>query len=98
MADGEVLYEVRADTSKLDGDLDSAQSKAKESASKLGNIAKTGGKAVAAGFTAVGGAAVAAGGYAASLATDMDKAMNSFAASTSASKSDKRERFFICCI
>ena len=88
MADGEVLYEVRADTSKLDGDLDSAQSKAKESASKLGNIAKTGGKAVAAGFTAVGGAAVAAGGYAASLATDMDKAMNSFAASTSASKSE----------
>ena len=88
MADGEVLYEVRADTSKLDGDLDSAQSKAKESASKLGNIAKTGGKAVAAGFTAVGGAAVAAGGYAANLATDMDKAMNSFAASTSASKSE----------
>ena len=82
MADGVVLYEIRADTSKLDGDLDSAQSKAKESASKLGDIAKTGGKAVAAGFTVIGGAAVAAGGYAVSVVNDMDSAVNQFMATT----------------
>lgn len=88
MADGEVTYEVRADTSRLDGDLDEAQSKTEKSASKLGSIAKSTGKTVAAGFAAVGGAAIAAGGYAANLATDMDQAMNSFAASTGASKEE----------
>lgn len=82
MADGLVEYDVRANTDKLDKDLDDANKKAETGASKLGEIAKTGGKAVAAGFAAVGGAAVAAGGYAVNLATDMDKAMNSFAAST----------------
>ena len=82
MADGLVEYDVRANTDKLDKDLDDANKKAETGASKLGEIAKTGGKAVAAGFAAVGGAAVAAGGYAVNLATDMDKAMNGFAAST----------------
>lgn len=36
MADGEVLYEIRGDDSKLGGDLDSAQKKAEQSSKKAG--------------------------------------------------------------
>ena len=36
MADGEVLYEIRGDDSKLEGDLDSAQKKAEQSSKKAG--------------------------------------------------------------
>lgn len=82
MADGEILYEVRASLDKLREDMLSAQDEAKKGGNKLADIAKTGGKAIAGGFAAVGGAAVAAGGYGINLAKDMDSAMNQFMATT----------------
>ena len=47
MADGEVVYEVRADDSKLDGDLNKANSKIEGQTSKIAGIAKTAGVAIA---------------------------------------------------
>lgn len=82
MADGEILYEVRASLDKLREDMLSAQDEAKKGGNKLADIAKTGGKAIAGGFAVVGGAAIAAGGYGINLANDMDSAMNQFMATT----------------
>lgn len=82
MADGEILYEVRASLDKLREDMLSAQDEAKKGGNKLADIAKAGGKAIAGGFAAVGGAAIAAGGYGINLANDMDSAMNQFMATT----------------
>lgn len=82
MADGEILYEVRASLDKLREDMLSAQDEAKKGGNKLADIAKAGGKAIAGGFAVVGGAAIAAGGYGVNLANDMDSAMNQFMATT----------------
>ena len=84
MADGEILYEVRASLDKLREDMLSAQDEAKKGGNKLADIAKAGGKAIAGGFAVVGGAAIAAGGYGVNLANDMDVALNSIAAKTGA--------------
>lgn len=88
MADGLVEYDVRANTDTLESDLNEANKKAESSAGKLGTIAKTGAKTIAAGFAVVGGAAIAAGGYAINLANDVDQAMNSFVASTGIAESE----------
>lgn len=82
MADGEILYEVRASLDKLREDMLSAQDEAKKGGNKLADIAKAGGKAIAGGFAVVGGAAIAAGGYGVNLANDMDSAMNQLMATT----------------
>ena len=82
MADGEILYEVRASLDKLREDMLSAQDEAKKGGNKLADIAKAGGKAIAGGYAVIGGAAIAAGGYGVNLANDMDSAMNQFMATT----------------
>lgn len=58
MADGKVIYEVRADDSNLDADLDKANSKAEAGSGKLAGAAKTAGLAIGAAFVAAGAAAV----------------------------------------
>lgn len=88
MADGEILYEVRASLDKLREDLLAAQEESKKGGNKLADIAKGSAKAIGTSFLAVGGAAVAAGGYAVNLANDMDVAMNSFSASTGLASSE----------
>ena len=88
MADGEILYEVRASLDKLREDMLSAQDEAKKGGNKLADIAKAGGKAIAGGFAVVGGAAIAAGGYGVNLANDMDVALNSIAAKTGATDAE----------
>lgn len=90
-ADGEVVYQVRADTESLHEDLDKAHSEAKKGAEKLKSLAGGTAKAVGVGFVAIGTAAVTAGGYTVNLANDVDKAMNSFAASTGASKAEMED-------
>ena len=90
--DGEVLYQVRADTSKLPEDLDKANSEAEKGASKLKDIASGTAKAVGTSFVAVGGAAAAVSTYAVNVANDMDKAMNSFIASTGTAE-EEAERY-----
>lgn len=82
MADGEILYEVRASLDKLREDMLSAQDEAKKGGNKLADIAKAGGKAIAGGYAVIGGAATALGGYGVNLANDMDSAMNQFMATT----------------
>lgn len=82
MADGQVEYDVRANTENLDSDLDNANEKAKKGAGKLSEVATGTAKAVGASFAAVGTAAVGVGAMAISSANDLDKAMNGFAAST----------------
>lgn len=90
--DGEVLYQVRADTSELPKDLDKANSDAEKGASKLKDIASGTAKAVGASFVAVAGSAAAVGAYAVNAANDMDKAMNSFIASTGTA-AEETERY-----
>lgn len=88
MADGLVEYDVRANLDNLQKDLDSAQDTAKKGGGKLADIAGKSAKAIGAAAVGVGTAAVAAGGFAVNLANDVDKAMNSFAASTGTAKSE----------
>ena len=68
MPDGKVIYEVRADNSKLEGDLNESNSKAQSGASKLGGIAKTAG-------LAIGGAVIAAGAAAVKFGSEFETAM-----------------------
>jgi len=84
--------ETAESASKYSEEVDKAGEQAEKSAgqtdklsekvSNLGGIVGGTAKAVGTGIAAVAGVAVAAGGYAVNLATDMDTAMNSFAAST----------------
>ena len=88
MADGLVEFDVRANLDNLQKDMDSAQDTAKKGGGKLADIAGKSAKAIGAAAVGVGTAAVAAGGFAGKLANDVDKAMNSFAASTGVAKSE----------
>lgn len=88
MADGIVEFDVRANLDNLQKDMDSAQDTAKKGGGKLADIAGKSAKAIGAAAVGVGTAAVAAGGFAVNLANDVDKAMNSFAASTGVAKSE----------
>ena len=88
MADGLVEFDVRANLDNLQKDMDSAQDTAKKGGGKLADIAGKSAKAIGAAAVGVGTAAVAAGGFAVNLANDVDKAMNSFAASTGVAKSE----------
>lgn len=88
MADGEILYEVRASLDKLREDMLSAQDEAKKGGNKLADIAKAGGKAIAGGYAVIGGAATALGGCGINLANDMDVALNSIAAKTGATDAE----------
>lgn len=88
MADGLVEFDVRANLDNLQKDMDSAQDTAKKGGGKLADIASKSAKAIGAAAVGVGTAAVAAGGFAVNLANDVDKAMNSFAASTGTAKSE----------
>ncbi len=58
MADGKVIYEVRADDGNLDADLDKANSKVESSGGKFAGAAKTVGLAIGGAFIAAGGAAL----------------------------------------
>lgn len=82
MADGEVIYEIRADDSELEGDLDRAHGKAKNHGERLKGIASGTAKAIGAGFVAAGAAATAIGVAAVNSADDLNKAMNGFSAAT----------------
>lgn len=88
LADGKIIYEIGADDSSLDKDLDKAEKKSSSKLGKLGSAASTAGKAIGASFAAIGTAAVAAGGFAVKTASDYDKAINQFAASTGVAQSD----------
>lgn len=88
MADGLVEFDVRANLDNLKKDMDSAQDTAKKGGGKLADIAGKSAKAIGAAAVGVGAAAHAAGGFAVNLANDVDKAMNSFAASTGTAKSE----------
>jgi len=82
MSDGKVTYEVRSDDSKLDKDLNKSMEKVKDFGKKAGNVAGGTAKAIGTSFLAVGTAAVGIGAVAINSANDLDKAMNSFQAST----------------
>lgn len=86
MADGEVVFSIRGDDSQFGEDLDKAEKKADSKLSKIGSVAGTAAKATGAAFAAIGSAALAAGAKAISGATELDKAMNQFAASTGAAE------------
>lgn len=88
MADGEILYEVRASLDKLREDLLAAQEESKKGGSKLADIAGGTAKAIGAGFVAAGTAATAVGAMAVNSADEIDNAMNSFAASTGIAKEE----------
>lgn len=77
-ADGEVIYQVRADTSNLQGDLENANKETEKQTGKLKEISAGAAIAVGASFISV----AAAGTYVVNYATDMDKAINSFLSST----------------
>lgn len=83
---GEVTYEVRADYSQVESDLDQAnqlvEKKTSAGAEKLKSVAGGAAKAIGAGMLSAGTAAVTAGTMAVKSAVSMDQAMNSFIAST----------------
>lgn len=80
----ESLGENKEQIDEASGATDNLTDKTSKLGSALGSTAKIAGI----GFAAIGGAAVAAGGYAVNLANDMDKAMNSFVASTGTAQSE----------
>lgn len=86
MPNGDVTYEVRADYSNVENDLDQAnnlvEKKTSAGAEKLKSVAGTTAKAIGAGMAAAGTAVVAVGTAAVNSAVSMDQAMNSFIAST----------------
>ncbi len=93
MADGkkgEVVYEIRADDSQLEGDLNAANEKVEKKAGggmeKLKSIAGGAAKAIGTGMVAAGTAAVGLGAAAVSSAVDVDQAMNQFIAATGLAK------------
>lgn len=83
---GEVTYEVRADYSNVENDLDQAnqlvEKKASTGMEKFKSIAGGTAKAIGAGMLAAGTATVAVGTMAVNSAVSMDQAMNDFIAST----------------
>lgn len=83
---GEVTYEVRADYSNVENDLDQAnqivEKKTSTSAERVKGIASGAAKAIGAGMLTAGTAAVTAGTMAVNSAVSMDQAMNDFIAST----------------
>lgn len=82
LAEGEVVYGVRADDSKLDSDLTSAEKTTSSKLGKIGGVAAKAGKVAGAAFAAIGSAALAVGTKAVTGAVGFDQAMNQFAAST----------------
>lgn len=82
LAEGEVVYDIRGDSSNLDGDLNQAEKKTSGFLGKAGGAFKTAGKIAGVAFSAIGSAAVAAGTKAVTGAVDLDQAMNQFAAAT----------------
>ena len=82
LAEGEVIYDVRADDSKLDSDLTGAEKTTSSKLGKIGGVAVKAGKVAGAAFAAIGSAALAVGTKAVTGAVSFDQAMNQFAAST----------------
>lgn len=82
MADGEVVYDVRANDSNLEGDLNQAEKKTNSFLNKSSSAAQKAGKVAGVAFAAIGSAAVMAGTKAITGAVDLDKAMNQFAVTT----------------
>ena len=91
MAEGEVKYSVRADSSQLDSDLTHAEKITDSKLSKIGGAAAKAGKIAGTAFAAIGSAALAVGTKAITGAVDFDQAMNQFAASTGKSKDELEE-------
>lgn len=88
LAEGEVVYDVRADDSKLDSDLTSAEKTTSSKLGKIGGAAAKAGKVAGAAFAAIGSAALAVGTKAVTGAVGFDQAMNQFAASTGIAESE----------
>ena len=88
LAEGEVVYGVRADDSKLDSDLTSAEKTTSSKLGKIGGVAAKAGKVAGAAFSAIGSAALAVGTKAVTGAVGFDQAMNQFAASTGIAESE----------
>lgn len=88
MAEGEVIYEVRSDDSKLPEDLDKSEKTVSSKLAKIGGVASKAGKVAGAAFSAIGSAAVAVGTKSISSATDFDKAINQFSASAGVARQD----------
>lgn len=88
MADGKVIYEVRADDSNLNNDLDNSNKKVEKGTSKLAANASKTSAVVGASFLAIGAAAVGIGISSVKSANNMDVAMNSFIASTGIAASE----------
>lgn len=75
MSDGQIIYEVRADDSKLDRDLDQSNQKVESKSGKFAAAAGVVGKAAAGAALAVGSAAVAASGAAIKFGSDFESSM-----------------------
>lgn len=75
MSDGQIIYEVRADDSKLDRDLDQSNQKVESKSGKFAAAAGTVGKAAAGAALAVGAAAVAATGAAIKFGSEFETSM-----------------------
>lgn len=88
LAEGEVVYGVRADDSKLDSDLTSVEKTTSSKLGKIGGVAAKAGKVAGAAFAAIGSAALAVGTKAVTGAVGFDQAMNQFAASTGIAESE----------
>lgn len=88
LAEGEVVYGVRADDSKLDSDLTSAEKTTSSKLGKIDGVAAKAGKVAGAAFAAIGSAALAVGTKAVTGAVGFDQAMNQFAASTGIAESE----------
>lgn len=88
LAEGEVIYDVRADDSKLDSDLTGAEKTTSSKLGKIGGAAAKAGKVAGAAFAAIGSAALAVGTKAVTGAVSFDQAMNQFSASTGIAESE----------
>ena len=86
MAENKVKYYVRIDDKFVEADMKDAEKTVSSSGGKLVNAGKKVAAGVGAAFAAVGTAAAGIGVAAVNSATDMDKAMNQFAASMGISK------------
>lgn len=86
MAENKVKYYVRIDDKFVEADMKDAEKTVSSSGGKLVNAGKKVAAGVGAAFAAVGTATAGIGIAAVNSATDMDKAMNQFAASMGMSK------------
>ena len=68
MADGEVIFEIRGDSSGLSGDLDEAEGKVRKSGGNLASIAKGAG-------VAIGGALISAGAASIKFGSEFEQSM-----------------------